>query len=60
MRVLNSNQIPFQSIQNNKIDYLLCASGYEQRSTFVSSRLDLKRIKNKINFAFKNELQSIS
>jgi hypothetical protein len=55
MKIFKRHQIAFEILKAIPVDLLICASGYEDRCTYLASRLDLPRIPKKIALGFTNE-----
>lgn len=58
---INSNtQVSLSDLKRLKANVLLCSSGYEARSTYLATQLELTKIPTKIVFAFNNEVKSFN
>lgn len=60
MRLTTSTQVPAADIQKISFDLLICASGYEQRATFLAKSLNLSQFQHKIVFQFDNNIDILN
>jgi len=57
MDLVFHNQVTFEELTNEKINYLICAVGYENRCTYISKNLSLKNIE-KFALAYNESMYS--
>ncbi len=60
MKISKTQQIGLDNLKNREFDLLICASGYEERCTFLATQIDLEKIQNKVVFTFNNEIHTAS
>lgn len=60
MKISSYRQVPFKLVCEQTVDLLICSSGYEDRSTYLASKLDATKIKEKVAIEFNDNGDAFS